>query len=70
LFGDLDDPKSKISKRISSTRAQPLSPQLGTKPKVYYANMTFVPQFKATEAVTAERQTGKIFRSIAEGASV
>jgi Fe-S-cluster-containing dehydrogenase component len=70
VFGDLDDPKSEISKRISSTRAQPLSPQLGTKPKVYYANMTFVPQFKAMEEVTAERQTGKIFRSIAEGASV
>jgi len=36
-YGDLGDPNSEISKLIASKGALTLSPQLGTKPKVYYA---------------------------------
>lgn len=37
VFGDLDDPNSKISKEIVKRRAQPLRTDLGTKPKIYFA---------------------------------
>ena len=40
IFGDLDEPNSEISKLIVSEKAFTLSSQLGTGPKVYYANMT------------------------------
>jgi Fe-S-cluster-containing dehydrogenase component len=36
LFGDLNDPTSAISQQIAATKAQPLHPEYGTKPKVYY----------------------------------
>jgi molybdopterin-containing oxidoreductase family iron-sulfur binding subunit len=35
-FGDLDDPKSEISKRVRSRRAFKLLEDLGTEPKVIY----------------------------------
>jgi phenylacetyl-CoA:acceptor oxidoreductase 27-kDa subunit len=35
-FGDLDDPDSKVSRSIQSDRAQVLSPESGTAPRVYY----------------------------------
>ena len=38
VFGDLDDPESKISQLIKDENAQPLQKKFGTKPKVFYAN--------------------------------
>ncbi len=39
MFGDLNDPNSNISKAIKSLNAQPLHPEYGTKPKVYYSGL-------------------------------
>jgi len=36
VFGDLDDPNSEVSILIKRHRGQPLNPELGNKPKVYY----------------------------------
>ena len=36
IFGDLDDPNSKVSTLIKKERGQVLNPELGNKPKVYY----------------------------------
>ncbi len=39
-FGDISDPNSTISKKIASLNAQPLHPEYGAKPKVFYAGLT------------------------------
>ena len=39
VFGDLDDPDSEVSKTIRNTQGEPLSPEFGTKPKIFYGNM-------------------------------
>lgn len=36
VFGDLDDPNSEISRFVTEFRAQPLRPDLGTHPKIFY----------------------------------
>jgi Fe-S-cluster-containing dehydrogenase component len=36
IFGDLDDPNSKVSRFIAEQRAQPLRADLDTKPKIFY----------------------------------
>ncbi|WP_084034699.1 4Fe-4S dicluster domain-containing protein [Anaerobacillus alkalilacustris] len=36
IFGDLNDVNSQISKNIIERRLEPLKPELGTKPKIYY----------------------------------
>ncbi len=36
VFGDLDDPTSRVRTLIDSTNATPLSPECGTRPSVYY----------------------------------
>lgn len=36
IFGDLDDPNSKLNKTIIERNAKPLLSELGTKPKIYY----------------------------------
>lgn len=36
IFGDLDDPSSRISQFVAEHRAQTLRPDLNTKPKIFY----------------------------------
>ncbi len=36
VFGDLDDPNSEVSKKISEKNAKPIKEEFGTKPQVYY----------------------------------
>jgi Fe-S-cluster-containing dehydrogenase component len=35
-FGDLDDVKSDVAKLLVARNAQPMKPEVGTKPKVFY----------------------------------
>jgi Fe-S-cluster-containing dehydrogenase component len=39
VFGDLDDPKSEISKLLKSSKAESLHPEYGLKEKVSYLNL-------------------------------
>lgn len=36
IFGDLDDPNSDVSRFIVENRAEPLRPDLNTRPKIFY----------------------------------
>jgi Fe-S-cluster-containing dehydrogenase component len=36
LFGDLDDPKSELSKILAVRKHKTLIPEAGTSPRVYY----------------------------------
>jgi len=38
-FGDISDPNSAISKKITALNAKPLHPEYGTKPSVYYSGL-------------------------------
>jgi len=54
IFGDLDDPNSKVSRLIVSRGGFVLLPELGTRPKVYYlpplkGRQRIPPLYQATE---------------------
>jgi Fe-S-cluster-containing dehydrogenase component len=36
VFGDLDDPDSRVARLAADPRAQVLMPECGTEPRVYY----------------------------------
>jgi molybdopterin-containing oxidoreductase family iron-sulfur binding subunit len=38
-FGDLKDPNSAVAKKVATSRAQVLRPELGLKPAVYYLGL-------------------------------
>ena len=35
-FGDLDDPKSKVSELLRTRKSHTLLPEAGTKPRIFY----------------------------------
>lgn len=39
VFGDMNDPQSKVSELLADERTQVLKPSLGTKPRVYYIGL-------------------------------
>ena len=39
IFGDMDDPDSKISRLLKSEKTEVLLPEQEARPKVFYANM-------------------------------
>lgn len=39
VFGDLDDPESKISRFLANKEAEPFEPEHGTRPSVKYVGM-------------------------------
>jgi hypothetical protein len=39
VFGDLDDPKSDVSKIVASKKTEALNPEHKTKPRVYYLGL-------------------------------
>jgi Fe-S-cluster-containing dehydrogenase component len=64
-FGDLDDPKSELSRLLESAKAEVFHPEWRTQPKVYYIDL-----HKMTKYFIAGAVTFKDTDECAEGVSV
>jgi len=65
IFGDLDNPKSEVSKMVKSGLAEQFHPEYNTKPNVYYLNL-----YKMTKYFVAGKVVLRDTDECAEGVEV